>query len=153
MAFDDLRLFLESAKDANLKCADLRERTRNLESRVNRIAAFLDGMPKSGNADRDALLAALADAHGRLMLDLAEEERKKIEISDFVDRIQTSAAGRAVLRRRYLHYDSWKGVRRWLNAHQMNYSAQSVYRLHGEALRAARELWNREHPKEDNNER
>ena len=145
MAYDDVRLFLEGARDAYLKCADLRERTRELESAAQRITAKLDGMPKGGSADRDQLLAALADAHGRLLIDIADEEARKLEIADFIDRVPTSAAGRAVLRRRYLHYESWKGVRRWMAAHGMSYSAQSVYRIHGEALKAARTLWNQEH--------
>ena len=145
MAYDALRCFLESAKDVHLKVADLRERARGLESAAQRVTANLSGMPKGGGADREALLSALADAHGRLLLDIAEEEQRKIEISDFVDRVPTSAAGRAVLRRRYLHYESWKQVRKWLAAHQMSYSAQSVYRIHGEAISAARVLWSREH--------
>ena len=145
MAFDELRLFLDGARDANLKCADLRERARGLESAALRITANLDGMPRSGGADREKLLAALADAHDRLLLDMADEEQRKIEISDFIDRIPTSAAGRAIMRRRYLHYESWKSVRKWLAAHQMCYSAQSVYRLHGEAIQAGRILWNQEH--------
>lgn len=144
MTFDDVRLFLEGARDAYLKCADLRERSRALEAKATRITANLDGMPRSGNADRDAVLAALADARGRLLLDIADEEERKIEISDFIDRVPTSAAGRAILRRRYLHYESWKGVRRWMAAHGMTYSAQSVYRLHGEAISAARKLWEKE---------
>ena len=145
VAFDELRLFLEGARDAHLKCADLRERARALESAANRVTANLSGMPKGGGADRDQLLAALADAHGRLLLDMADEEQRKIAIADFIDRVPTSAAGRAILRRRYLHYESWKSVRKWLAAHQMCYSAQSVYRIHGEALRAARLLWDKDH--------
>ena len=148
MAFDDVRLFLEGARDAHLKCADLRDRARGLESAVLRITAKLDGMPVGGNADRDKLLAALADAHGRLLRDMAEEERHREAIEAFVDRVPTSAAGRAILRRRYLHYESWKSVRKWLAAHQMGYSAQSVYRIHGEALTAARKLWDKEHKEE-----
>jgi len=145
VAFDEVRLFLEGAKEAYLKSADLRERVRSLDLAAKRITTNLDGMPKSGNADRERLLIALADARERLILDIADEEQKKTEISDFIDRVQTSAAGRAILRRRYLHYNSWRGVRKWLEQHQMSYSAQSVYRLHGEALTAARVLWNREH--------
>lgn len=140
-----MRLFLEGARDAHLKCADLRERARGLESAAHRITSKLDGMPRSGGADREALLAALSDAHERLLLDMADEEQRKTEIADFIDRIPTSAAGRAILRRRYLHYESWKSVRKWLCAHQMTYSAQSVYRIHGDAIQAARQLWNREH--------
>jgi len=149
MVYDEVRLFLEGARDAHLKCADLRERTRQLESAVQRITAKLDGMPKGGNADREQLLASLADAHGRLLIDIAEEEARKMEIEKFVDRVPTGAAGKAVLRRRYLHYESWKGVRRWLSAHGMSYSAQSVYRIHGEAIKAARILWNQEHENEN----
>ena len=140
-----MRLFLEGARDAHLKCADLRERARGLESAAHRITSKLDGMPRGGNSDRDQLLAALADAHERLLLDMADEEQRKIDIADFIDRVPTGAAGRAVLRRRYLHYESWKAVRKWLAAHQMSYSAQSVFRIHGEALQAARQLWNQEH--------
>lgn len=145
MAFDEMRLFLEGARDAHLKCADLRERARGLESAAHRITSKLDGMPRGGNSDRDQLLAALADAHERLLLDMADEEQRKIDIADFIDRVPTGAAGRAVLRRRYLHYESWKAVRKWLAEHQMSYSAQSVFRIHGEALQAARQLWNQEH--------
>ena len=145
MAFDDVRLFLEGAKDIHLKTADLKERVRNLDSAAQRVTANLNGMPRGGGADREQLLSALADARDRLVLDIAEEEQRKIEIGDFIDRVPTSAAGRAVLRRRYLHYESWKSVRKWLAAHQMSYSAQSVYRIHGEAISAARVLWNREH--------
>ncbi len=140
-----MRLFLEGARDAHLKCADLRERARGLESAAHRITSKLDGMPRSGGADREQLLVALSDAHERLLLDMADEEQRKIDIADFIDRVPTGAAGRAVLRRRYLHYESWKTVRKWLAAHQMSYSAQSVFRIHGEALQAARVLWNREH--------
>ncbi len=152
MAFDEMRVFMESARDIHLKCADIRERAQSLEASVHRITARLDGMPVSGGADRNALLAALADAHGRLLQDLADEEQRKTEIAAFIDRIQTSAAGRAILRRRYLHYETWKGVRRWMAAHGMSYSAQSVYRLHGEALRAARIQWDREHERRKDHE-
>ena len=145
VAFDELRHFLESARDANLKCADIRERVRGLESAAMRVTAKLDGLPGGGGADREQLLATLADAHGRLLMDMADEEQRKTEISDFIDRTPTSAAGRAILRRRYLHYESWKSVRKWLASHQISYSAQSVYRIHGDALRAARILWNKEH--------
>jgi len=145
VAFDDVRLFLEGAKDIHLKTADLKERVRNLDSAAQRVTANLNGMPRGGGADREQLLSALADARDRLVLDIAEEEQRKIEIGDFIDRVPTSAAGRAVLRRRYLHYESWKSVRKWLAAHQMSYSAQSVYRIHGEAISAARVLWSREH--------
>jgi len=145
VAFDDVRVFLEGAKDIHLKTADLRERVRNLDSAAQRVTANLNGMPRGGGADREQLLSALADARDRLVLDIAEEEQRKIEIGDFIDRVPTSAAGRAVLRRRYLHYESWKSVRKWLAAHQMSYSAQSVYRIHGEAISAARVLWSREH--------
>ena len=145
MAFDDVRVFLEGAKDIHLKTADLRERVRNLDSAAQRVTANLNGMPRGGGADREQLLSALADARGRLILDIAEEEERKIEIGDFIDRVPTSAAGRAVLRRRYLHYESWKAVRKWLCAHQMSYSADGVYYLHREALTAARKLWEKEH--------
>ena len=145
MAFDDVRVFLEGAKDIHLKTADLKERVRNLDSAAQRVTANLNGMPRGGNADREQLLSALADARGRLVLDIAEEEERKIEIGDFIDRVPTSAAGRAVLRRRYLHYESWKAVRKWLCAHQMSYSSDGVYYLHREALTAARKLWDKEH--------
>lgn len=145
MAFDEMRLFLEGAREARLRIADIQERTRELESAALRITAKLDGMPRSGGADRDQLLASLSDAHERLLLDMADEEQRKIEIADFIDRVPTSAAGRAILRRRYLHYDSWKGVRRWLAANQMRYSEQGVFKIHGKALSAARVLWNQEH--------
>ena len=145
MAYDDVRLFLEGARDAHLKCADIRERVNDLESAVTRVTAKLDGMPVGGNADREQLLAALADAHGRLLRDLTDEEQRRMEISDFIDRVPTSAAGRAILRRRYIHYDSWKAVKRWLATHERSYSAQSIYRIHGEAIKAARVLWNQEH--------
>jgi hypothetical protein len=141
MAYDEVRLFLEGAREAHLKCADLRDRARGLDSAVHRITAKLDGMPASGNADRNALLAALADSHGRLLRLIAEEELCKDKIADFIDKVPTSAAGREILRRRYLHYESWKGVRRWLSAHGMSYSAQSIYSLHGDAIKAARVLW------------
>lgn len=145
MAYDDVRVFLEGAKDCYFKCADLRERVRKLDSTAQRMTANLNGMPRGGGADREALLAALADARGRLLLDIADEEARKIEIADFIDRVPTGAVGREILRRRYLHYESWKGVRRWMAAHGKSYSAQSVYRLHGEALASARVLWNQEH--------
>lgn len=148
MAFDELRLFLDGARDAHLKCADIRERAIGLESAANRITSNLNGMPRGGGSDRDQLLAALADAHERLLLDMADEEQRKIDIADFIDRVPTSAAGRAVLRRRYLHYESWRGVRRWLAAHQMSYTDQGVYYIHREALKAARKLWTQEHNNE-----
>lgn len=150
--YDDVRLFLEGARYASLKCADIRERAKSLESAVLRVTAKLDGMPAGGNADREQLLAALADSHGRLLQELTEEEQRRMEIEAFIDRVPTSAAGRAILRRRYVHYDSWKAIRRWLSAHERPYSAQSIYRIHGDAIRAAHVLWNQEHtPKEEIN--
>ena len=145
MPYDDVRQFLDGARDAHLRCADLRERARKLESAAERVTARLDGMGGTGGADREALLAALADAHGNLLRDLAEEERRQEEIAAFIERVPTTAAGHAILRRRYLHYESWKGVRRWMMNHGMTYSVQSVYRIHGEAIRDARKLWNIEH--------
>ena len=147
MAFDDVRLFLEGAREAHLKCADLRDRVRTLDASARRITANLNGMPRGG-ADREQLLAALADARSRLLMDIADEEQKKIDIADFIDRIPTSTVGKTVLRRRYLHYESWNGVRRWMAAHQMSYSPRGIFNAHRDALNAARILWNKEHEHE-----
>lgn len=152
MVYDEVRAFLDGAREAYLKCADIRERTRRLESAAERVTAQLNGYVGGGGADREALLAALADAHGRLLRDMAEEEQRQQEIAAFIDRVPTTASGRAILRRRYLHYESWKSVRKWMAVHGTSLSQQSMYRIHGEALRAARILWKKEHEGDDKHE-
>lgn len=138
---DDVRLFLESALESALRIADLRERVTSLNAAATKVTTRLSAVPGGGGSDKEKILLSLADARDELNKQIVSEYDNSIKVGKFIDSLQCSNAARAVMRRRYLHYESWVQILMWMSRNNLNYSERSVYRLHGEGIDAARKQW------------
>lgn len=145
--YDEVRGFLESARETQLKYAEHAARVLELDSKARRVTASASLAP-GGGGDKERLLATLADERERMRLLAAEELVRLREIEEFIDRVPGRDIHRIILRRRYLHYESWNGVTRYLKANGLYYEKRQIYRLHGEAIGHAREQWEKEHKEE-----
>ena len=137
---DDCRAFLESYRELRSEAARLRQKHRRLQDQATRVTTQISGMPHGGGADREKLLAALADADGEAVRKMTEAVERQQEIEAFIDRVPTPIS-RVILRHRYAEAMGWREVERALAKSQWVYSLDHIYRLHGIALREAREVW------------
>lgn len=137
---DPVREFLESAKEAKLEIARHRERVEELESRATKVTASLNAMPGGGNSDAQQLWIALAEERDRER----EAEKRELEkyraVESFIDRLPDKMH-RMILRLRYLRLLKWVPIQMELYKKGVVYCERELYRIHGEALDVARELW------------
>ena len=134
-----LKEYLRQVGESRLKCADLRQRIMDLNTRCQNITTKLCAAPGGGgqNGPGDQLLALLADETARLAEALDRELRATAEVEAFIDTIQTPEPGKTILKRRYLRGDSISDVQRWLTRTGCPYSRSQVYRLYAAAMRDA----------------
>ena len=118
----------------------LQHKVSQLEAQATKTTTILTGMPRGGNADRDAVLAALADVTSDYREKIVRAERLEREVNEFIDSLPTRDC-RMLLRLRYIEGMSWKKVLSTLNAHGIHLSERQMYRLHGTALNEARERY------------
>ena len=79
------------------------------------------------------------------LLKAAMEQERRVE--NFIDRIPNDSY-RLMLKLRYLDCLSWERVQELLSRSGVFYSDRHIYRLHGEALEAARRLWAQDNKEE-----
>ena len=139
---DDCRAWLESYRELRTEAARMWRRHLQLEAQATRITSQLTGMPRSGNSDSGKLLAALADTDEEALRKHLEAVERMHEIERFIDALPTRES-RIILRHRYLDLLRWRDLKRMLEKSGIYYEEAQIYRLHGVALREARELWNR----------
>lgn len=137
---DSVRKFLASAMEAKLEIARHKMRAEELESRCTKVTASMSGMPGGGGADAQALWAALADERAKEREAELRETEAYHRVEEFIDKLPNSDH-RAILRLRYLSGMGWVNVQMKLYDAGIFYSERHIFRLHGEALESARELW------------
>ena len=137
---DPVREFLRSGLEARLEVRRHQRRTAELESRCARLVAQMTGMPAGGGAGLEATWAALADERQEEQRLVEEELRKYHEVERFIARL-SDPARRTILRLRYLEGLSWTQIHRRVCQEGLYYSERQIFRLHGAALKEARELW------------
>lgn len=137
---DPVRRFLTSAVEAKLEIARHKMRAEELESRCTKVTASMSGMPGGGGADAQALWAALADERTKEHEAELRETEAYHRVESFIDKLPSSTH-RTILRLRYLNDMDWVKVQMQLYDAGIFYSERHIYRLHGEALESARELW------------
>lgn len=145
---DPVREFLDSVRTARVEYNRLSEKIRGLEAQCMSVTATLSATPGGGGGgDAEKMWAALADESARLypLLKAAMEQERRVE--NFIDRIPNDSY-RLMLKLRYLDCLSWERVQELLSRSGVFYSDRHIYRLHGEALEAARRLWAQDNKEE-----
>ena len=138
IASDPARDYLNSVLEARMEAKRLQHKVAQLEAQATKTTTIITGMPRGGNADRDAVLAALADVTSDYSEKIVKAERLEKEVNEFIDSLPTRDC-RMLLRLRYLEGMSWRKVLSTLKAHGIHLSERQMYRLHGTALNEARE--------------
>ena len=133
--------FLRSVRWSRVRARRTDLRLQELRAAATKITQRISGMPGGGSdPHRDGLQAALADLETRL----TEEHREALEReragSSFLSRLP-DASHREVLALRYVHCLRWPQIREELEKAGLYYEERQIYRIHGNALQAARRLW------------
>lgn len=139
---DECRVWLESYRELRTEANRLFRRHQQLASQATRTTTQLTAVPGGGNGDKERLLAALADADEEALSKHAESLRRMREIETFIDSLP-SQNSRIILRHRYIELLRWTQIRFALERSGIYYEMAQIYRLHGIALREAREAWRR----------
>ena len=151
MRQDELTAFLCSLRLARQELHLCRERVAELENAATRItAAWKDAPGGQGDVHKDATLIALADKRAELLEQERTYAEQMLAVESFISRLEDPVY-RAILELRYVKLLRWPLVTEALQKQNICYTDRHVTRLHGQALAAARRLWNEEH-KEDMNE-
>lgn len=137
---DPVREYLNSVLESRMEIKRIRRKLDLLEARALNITSQLTGMPRGGGPDRDAVLASLADATGEYYRRLAEAEQHELEVLQFIDSIPDYRC-RIILKLRYIDCRKWPSVLKQLEVSDDYMSRKTMFRLHGKALNAARELY------------
>lgn len=116
----------------------LQHKVTQLEAQATKTTSILTGMPKGGDADRDAVLAALADLTADYYKKIEEAERHEREVNEFIDSLPSGDC-RVILRLRYVEGFGWRKVLTGLNQVGLHFTERQMFRLHGKALQEARD--------------
>jgi hypothetical protein len=141
---DPVREYLQSVYGLKLEIARLTERVRTIQAQCEKMTTVLTGMPRGGNADPERLMAVLADERATLDDRLLKAEMQEREVESFIARVPDRLY-REILSRRYVDCLRWPRVLEKLQAQGDYYEERQMFRLHGQALTAARKLWDEEH--------
>lgn len=139
-AKDPVRAYLNSVLECRMEAARSRRKFEMLEARATSITAQLSGMPFGGGSDREALLAALADASGDYYRQMVAAEQRELEVSKFIDSLPDSSH-RVILKLRYVDCKRWSKVLKAYRDNGVEMSERQMFLLHGAALKAAREKY------------
>lgn len=146
---DPVKVYLNSVLECHLEIRRVRRKLDALESRAMNVTSQLTGMPRGGNSDRDAVLAALADATSEYYKRLAAAEKRELEVTEFIDSIPDQTH-RIILRLRYLDRKRWADILPILRKAGLCGEERWMYKLHGRALASAREKYKEMHPDDTN---
>lgn len=141
---DPVRAYLNSVREARMDAKRLQSKLAQLEARATSITSQLSGMPRGGGADRDAVLASLADVSRDYYTMLAHAEETELEVLKFIDSLSKTNY-RMILKLRYIECKRWPRVLADLKSAGLDIEERHLFRLHGEALKEAREKfkeWN-----------
>lgn len=141
MVNDDLRSFLGSVQEARFQYQRAVSREQELRDRCEHITAGWDTGPSgSGDIHKDGPLVALAQAHGELRPLYQAWEQAEEQVDRFLDGIRDTRY-KAILKYRYVDLYRWPRIKKELEKCGIYYEERQMFRLHGEALNEARELW------------
>lgn len=141
---DPVRAFLNSVRESRMDAKRLQTKLSQLEARATSITSQLSGMPRGGGADRDAVLASLADVSRDYYQRLALAEEQELKVLGFIDSLSETNY-RMILKLRYIDCKRWPRVLAELKSVGLDIEERHLFRLHGEALKEAREKfkeWN-----------
>lgn len=147
---DPVREFLESARWERLRAARLAKRVAQITTQVEHITPSYSGMPGGGSIDVSAAWTYLAQVRLEYEEQLDKSERRIKEVSEFIDTLPTPEY-REILAWRYGLGLRWTEVREGIKAAGMYYTERQIFRLHGQALNEAREIWRETHNEESRN--
>ena len=139
---DECRQFLESYRELRFEILRLQRKHQSLWDQATGITAKLSPVPGGGNSDRDKLLAMLSDADEDVIGKYLEATIRQQEIDQFIDQIPTDVC-RMILRLRYAELQHWFDIKKTLEKSNIYYTLDGIYKIHGRALKEARELWNK----------
>lgn len=146
---DPVKELLYSVQEARFNAQRCQRRLSEMEAQSQNITARMDVSPSGGGADphKDSVWAALADQRELLRNMYAEAIRRESEVERFISGLE-EGVHRVLLRLRYVDCLTWPAVQEQMEKNGIYYSERQIYRLHGEALQAARYLWAEQHPGE-----
>lgn len=135
---DPVRAFLNSVRESRMDAKRLQSKLSQLEARAMSITSQLSGMPRGGGADRDAVLASLADVCEEYYYQLAEAEKQELRVLAFIESLSETNY-RMILKLRYIECKRWPRVLADLKSAGLDIEERRMFVLHGEALKEARE--------------
>ena len=139
---DECRAWLESYRELRTEANRLWRRHERLRAQATQITAKFKDTPGGSGGDPENVLAALADADTEA---LAMEEKavtRMLEIERFIDALSNPIT-RHILQHRYIELLRWPALVEALRKDGIYYEDRHVFRLHGIALKEAREAWNK----------
>lgn len=137
----EVRVFLGSVRAAKIDMLRCQQKIQEAEDQCKRITAQVSGAPGGGgDVHKDGPWAALADQRSLLVGLYEEAIRRETEVERFIGMI-TDCNQRVVLRLRYVDLLPWPSIQEQLQEYGICYSERQIFRIHGEALQAARALW------------
>ena len=144
MERDELTTFLGSvlrAKFAYFRC--LRQ-AEELEEKCTALSSPLSSEGGRGTADvhKDNLLIALADKTALLPKLYEKWTDAEWEVDTFLDGIEDDRY-RYILKLRYVDMLRWPKIEQEMKKIGLHYEIRQIHNLHGDALKVARELWNK----------
>ena len=139
---DPCRAFLDSYREAKFEVRRLGEKLQQLTARVTKMTATLSDEPKGGGADRNQLLAAFADATASVQKKYCAAIKRQQDVENFIDSVGGDL-NRIILRLRYVELMRWPDIQKKMEEANLYYTDRHLFRLHGEALNAARREWER----------
>ena len=140
---DPVREYLNSVIEARMEIKRLQHKVSQLEAQATKVTTIITGMPRGGNADRDTILAVLADLTSEYHAKIAAAEKRERDVNVFIDSLPSRDA-RIILRLRYVEGFGWRKVLSALNKYGLHLSERQMFRLHGRALNEARERYEHE---------
>lgn len=145
---DPAREFLESVKDARFVQRRCERKLEELDSRCTAMTARITGVPGGGgDVHKDDALIALAQTRAELKEAQALASLREREVERFINGLP-DVRHRVILTLYYVDLLTWPRVVEEMGKCGLYYSERHVFRIHGEALQAARELWADTHPGE-----
>lgn len=124
--------YLSQAKYIDNRIASKREQIQNLNDLATKCTSTWSDMPGSTNQGGSRMadcVMKIIDLEEQISEEMVKLIELKKEIADTINTIENDEY-KTLLEKRYLCWMTWEKI-----AVDMNYSAQHIHRLHGNALR------------------
>lgn len=131
--------FLLSVSHARFEQSRLAVRVAELDTRCTKITPAW-GDTEGGSGDAQRQWAILADERRRLVEQLESAVEQEHRVQAFLDRVRPTVY-RDILTLRYVDLRNWVQIEHQMHRIGHAYSDRHIYRLHEQALKAARKLW------------